>query len=75
MTPTQRPSSLTPEQKQQIMDARAEKPDPIHEGMAKWEITFSDGKTCTMLSSECETAEQAFEAAVEKFGVKILCVK
>ena len=68
-------STLTPEQKQKIMDERSEKPDSHHEGMAKWEISFKDGKTCTMLSAECKTPEQAFEAAKEKFGDKILCVK
>lgn len=66
---------LTADEKEAIMAARSETSRVIDTGMAKWEITFTDGKRCTMLSSDCRTVEAAYSAAVEKFGAKIKCVK
>ena len=44
------------------------------EGMAKWEIAFNDGKTCTMLSDQCRDRVAAFLASVERFGAQVKAV-
>ena len=67
--------NLTADEKEQIMAARAETSRVHDSGMSKWDIKFKDGKSCTMLSTECRTVEAATEAAREKFGDKVLCVK
>lgn len=39
--------------------------------MAKWLIQFQDDKQLTMLTNDCHTREEAFIAAVERFGKKV----
>lgn len=67
--------NLTADEKEAIMASRAEPGRVVECGMAKWQIGFADGKTCTMLSPDCRTVEAAYAAAVEKFGAKVLWVK
>ena len=40
-------------------------------GMAKWEIHFTDGNTCTMLSDQCRDTQEAMQAAIERFGNRV----
>ena len=40
-------------------------------GMAKWEIHFTDGNTCTMLSDQCRNTQEAMQAAIERFGHRV----
>lgn len=68
-------TTLTPEQAEAIMAARAEPGRVMDSGMSKWEINFIDGKHCTMLSSDCRTKEAALLAAIERFGGKVKCVQ
>lgn len=64
---------LTPDQ---IATLTAMQKQPAREvtGMAKWEIQFTSGKTCTMLSDQCHDQEAAFLAAVERFGPQVKAV-
>lgn len=66
---------ITADQKEAIISARTETGLVMDSGMTKWEIIFKNGQRCTMLSSGCRTIEAAKEAAIEKFGEKVLCVK
>ena len=43
-------------------------------GMAKWEIHFTDGNTCTMLSDQCRNTQEAMQAAIERFGPRVKAV-
>ena len=44
-------------------------------GMAKWEITFTDGNSCTMLSDQCSNEQEAMQAALERFGPRVKTVR
>lgn len=60
-------TTLTADQKEAIMAARNDQSREMS-GMTKWEIHFTDGKRCTMLSDQCKNREEAIYAAVERFG-------
>lgn len=46
-------------------------PGRVVTGMAKWEIHFTDGNTCTMLSDQCRNSQEAMQAAIERFGHRV----
>lgn len=46
-------------------------PGRVVTGMAKWEIHFTDGNTCTMLSDQCRNTQEAMQAAIERFGHRV----
>lgn len=71
---TAKHTSLTTNQKEAIMAARNEQGRVIN-GMAKWNVEFSCGTGCTMLSDQCSNREEAIYAAVERFGGKVVNVK
>lgn len=50
-------------------------PGRVVTGMAKWEIHFTDGNTCTMLSDQCRNHQEAMQAAIERFGPRVESVK
>ena len=66
-------TTLTADQKEAIMASRTDQ-GRVVEGMAKWEIHFTSGKSCTMLSDQCHNQEAAFLAAVERFGPQVKAV-
>lgn len=39
--------------------------------MRKWEIYLNSGDHFTMLSEQCQTADEALAAAQEKWGLKV----
>ena len=49
-------------------------PGRVVTGMAKWEIHFTDGNTCTMLSDQCRNTQEAMQAAIERFGPRVKAV-
>ena len=46
-------------------------PGRVVTGMANWEIHFTDGNTCTMLSDQCRNTQEAMQAAIERFGHRV----
>lgn len=50
-------------------------PGRVVTGMVKWEIHFTDGNTCTMLSDQCRNHQEAMQAAIERFGPRVESVK
>ena len=50
-------------------------PGRVVTGMAKWEIHFTDGNTCTMLSDQCRNTQEAMQAAIERFGHRVKAVQ
>lgn len=46
-------------------------PGRVVTGMAKWEIHFTDGNRCTMLSDQCRNSQEAMQAAIERFGHRV----
>lgn len=67
-------TTLNADQKEAIMTARNDQTKEIV-GMAKFEVYFMDGKHCTMLSDQCKSVDDALDAAIERFGSKVKCVK
>lgn len=67
-------TTLTAEQKEAIMSARNDQSRELT-GMVKWDLSFTDGKGCTMLSDQCKNREEALYAAIERFGAKVCDVK
>lgn len=66
--------TLTPEQQESIIAARQDQTRQM-EGMAKWEIMFTDGKHSTMLTDQCRDRESALLGAIERFGAKVKDVR
>ena len=63
-------TTLTADEKEAIMASRADQ-GRVVTGMAKWEIHFTDGNTCTMLSDQCRNSQEAMQAAIERFGHRV----
>lgn len=61
---------LKPEQQQALAAAQQDTRRQT-DGMAKWEIHFTDGNTCTMLSDQCRNTQEAMQAAIERFGHRV----
>lgn len=66
--------TITPEQQAAIKAAKAD-PRRQDDGMAKWEIMFTDGKHSTMLTDQCRDRESALLGAIERFGAKVKDVR
>lgn len=45
------------------------------EGMAKWEVMFTDGKHSTMLTNDCRNRASALLGAIELFGARVKDVR
>ena len=45
------------------------------EGMAKWEVLFTDGKHSTMLTNDCRDRASALLGAIERFGARVKDVR
>lgn len=45
------------------------------EGMAKWEIVFTDGRHFPYLTNDCRDRASALLGAIERFGAKVKDVK
>lgn len=67
-------TTLTADQKEAIMASRTDQ-GRVVDGMVKWEVHFTDGKKCTMLSDQCHSREEALLGAIERFGHKVRDVK
>lgn len=66
--------TLTPEQQEAIIAARGDQSRQM-EGMAKWEVVFTNGTHCTMLTDQCRDRETALLGAIERFGRKVKTVR
>lgn len=66
--------AITPDQHAAIAAARID-PRPQLEGMAKWELMFTDGKHSTMLTNDCRDRASALLGAIERFGAKVKDVR
>lgn len=66
--------AITPEQERAILEASK---DPLRqdEGMAKWEVHFTDGKHSTYLTNDCRDRKSALIGAIERFGFRVSNVK
>jgi hypothetical protein len=52
------------------LDARVQ-----NDGMAKWEVMFTDGKHSTMLTDDCRDRASALLGAIERFGARVKDVR
>jgi|GEM_PF-5332667 hypothetical protein len=66
--------SLTPAQIT-TLDKAEQDPRRQDDGMAKWEVYFSDGRHGTMLTNDCRDRASALLGAIERFGAKVTDVK
>lgn len=66
--------TITPEQREVIIAARQDQTRQM-DGMAKWEIMFTDGKHSTMLTNDCRDRASALLGAIERFGAKVKDVR
>ncbi len=66
--------SVTPEQQVTIDAARADTRRQ-EDGMAKWEVMFTDGKHSTMLTNDCRDRASALLGAIERFGARVKDVR
>lgn len=66
--------SVTPAQ-QEVLEAAKLDTRIQTEGMAKWEVMFTDGKHSTMLTNDCRDRASALVGAIERFGAKVKDVR
>lgn len=66
--------SVTPSQQEVLEAAKLDKRIQT-EGMAKWEVMFTDGKHSTMLTNDCRDRASALLGAIERFGARVKDVR
>lgn len=65
---------ITAEQRS-VLDAAKADQSRQTEGMAKWEVMFTDGKHSTMLTNDCRDRASALLGAIERFGARVKDVR